>query len=87
MGDFSQDVLKKGSGGWRKVVAAFGNEILLDNGEVDRAKLGQIVFSDPGKRQLLNRYIHILSSFEFYEMMFTSECLEIKMINVYNSMQ
>lgn len=52
-------MLKKGTGGWRKVVAAFGNEILLDNGEVDRAKLGQIVFSDSDKRQLLNRYIHI----------------------------
>ena len=62
---FSQDALKKGSGGWRKVVAAFGNEILLDNGEVDRVKLGQIVFSNPEKRQLLNRYIHILTSFEF----------------------
>lgn len=51
-----QDVLKKGSGGWRKVVAAFGDDILLENGEVDRAKLGQIVFTDPAKRQLLNRY-------------------------------
>lgn len=61
----SQDALKKGSGGWRKVLAAFGNEILLDSGEVDRVKLGRIVFSDPGKRQLLNRYIRILISFQF----------------------
>ncbi|KAA8543117.1 hypothetical protein F0562_021388 [Nyssa sinensis] len=53
----SRDVLKKGTGGWRKVVAAFGEDILLDNGEVDRPKLGQIVFSDPGKRQLLNRLL------------------------------
>lgn len=51
-----QDVLKKGSGGWKKVVAAFGEEILLDNGEVNRPRLGQIVFSDPDKRQFLNRY-------------------------------
>lgn len=50
-----QNVLKKGTGGWKKVVAAFGEDILLENGEVDRAKLGQIVFSDPGRRQLLNR--------------------------------
>ena len=51
-----QDVLKKGSGGWKKVVAAFGEEVLQANGEVDRAQLGQIVFSHPAKRQILNRY-------------------------------
>ncbi|KAI9080255.1 hypothetical protein K1719_037649 [Acacia pycnantha] len=55
--------LNKGTGGWRKVVAAFGQEILLENGEVNRARLGQIVFSDPDKRQLLNRLLapHISS--------------------------
>ncbi|KAJ8551234.1 hypothetical protein K7X08_000604 [Anisodus acutangulus] len=53
----ARNVLKKGSGGWKKVVAAFGEDILLENGEVDRAKLGQIVFSDLGKRQLLNRLL------------------------------
>ncbi|KAG6427534.1 hypothetical protein SASPL_111780 [Salvia splendens] len=53
----ARNVLKKGTGGWRKVVAAFGNEILLPSGEVDRPKLGQIVFNDPDKRQLLNRLL------------------------------
>ncbi|KAJ9547691.1 hypothetical protein OSB04_020234 [Centaurea solstitialis] len=53
----ARDVLKKGSGGWRKVVAAFGEDILQENGEVDRPKLGQIVFTDPSKRQLLNRIL------------------------------
>jgi dephospho-CoA kinase len=51
-----QDVLKKGTGGWKKVVAAFGEDILQADGEVDRPRFGQIVFSDPAKRQLLNRY-------------------------------
>lgn len=50
-----QDVVKKGAGGWKKVVKAFGNDILLENGEIDRARLGQIVFTDTTKRQLLNR--------------------------------
>ncbi|KAI9128588.1 hypothetical protein K1719_000071 [Acacia pycnantha] len=55
--------LDKGTSGWRKVVAAFGQEILLDNAEVNRLRLGQIVFSDPDKRQLLNRLLapHISS--------------------------
>ncbi|PHT83562.1 Dephospho-CoA kinase [Capsicum annuum] len=45
--DADINALKKGTGGWKKVVAAFSEDILLDNGEVDRAKLGQIVFADP----------------------------------------
>ncbi|KAJ0979842.1 hypothetical protein J5N97_015316 [Dioscorea zingiberensis] len=53
----ARNVLRKGTGGWKKVVAAFGDCILQENGEVDRALLGQIVFSDPDKRQLLNRLL------------------------------
>ncbi|KAL3849772.1 hypothetical protein ACJIZ3_011654 [Penstemon smallii] len=53
----ARNVLKKGTGGWRKVLAAFGEDILLPSGEVDRPKLGQIVFTDPDKRQLLNRLL------------------------------
>lgn len=53
----ARDVVKKGTGGWKKVIAAFGDDILLENGEIDRARLGQIVFSDPLKRQLLNRLL------------------------------
>ncbi|XP_020987935.1 dephospho-CoA kinase isoform X2 [Arachis duranensis] len=53
------DALKK----WKKVVATFGEEILLENGEVNRPMLGQIVFSDPDKRQFLDRLLapHISS--------------------------
>ncbi|KAI9180388.1 hypothetical protein LWI28_013401 [Acer negundo] len=53
----ARDVLKRGTSGWKKVVATFGEDVLLANGEVDRPKLGQIVFSDPDKRQLLNRLL------------------------------
>ncbi|KAK4559142.1 hypothetical protein RGQ29_008404 [Quercus rubra] len=64
----ARDVLKKGSGGWKKVVAAFGEEVLQANGEVDRAQLGQIVFSDPAKRQILNRLLApYISSGIFWE--------------------
>lgn len=50
-----QNVVKRGTGGWKKVVETFGEEILQPDGEVDRPRLGEIVFSDPGKRQLLNK--------------------------------
>ncbi|XP_050208407.1 dephospho-CoA kinase-like [Mercurialis annua] len=66
----ARDVLKKNSGGYKKVVAAFGLDILLPNGEVDRPKLGRIVFSDPSKRQLLNRLLApYISSGIFYEIL------------------
>ncbi|CAI8615086.1 unnamed protein product [Vicia faba] len=64
----AREALKKGSGGWKKVIAAFGEEILLDNGEVNRPKLGQIVFADPDKRQFLNRLLApYISSGIFWE--------------------
>ncbi|CAM8949225.1 unnamed protein product [Rhodiola kirilowii] len=53
----ARDVLKKGTAGWKKVVKVFGTDILQADGEVDRLRLGQIVFSDPSKRQLLNRLL------------------------------
>ncbi|XP_065876581.1 dephospho-CoA kinase [Euphorbia lathyris] len=66
----ARDVLKKDTGGYKKVVAAFGEDILKANGEVDRPKLGQIVFSDPGKRQLLNGLLaSYISSGIFYKIL------------------
>ncbi|XP_022143346.1 dephospho-CoA kinase isoform X4 [Momordica charantia] len=53
----ARDVVEKGTGGWKKVVSAFGEDILQVNGEIDRRKLGQIVFSDPAKRKLLNQLL------------------------------
>ncbi|KAL0916372.1 hypothetical protein M5K25_013876 [Dendrobium thyrsiflorum] len=66
----ARDVVKKGTPGWRKVATAFGDDILLENGEINRSRLGQIVFSDPAKRQLLNRLLapHISSGI-FWEIM------------------
>ena len=43
---------------WREVVAAFGNQILTTSGEIDRKKLGGIVFSNPESLSLLNQIMH-----------------------------
>ena len=43
---------------WEKVVAAFGDDILQDDGEIDRRKLGAVVFSDPGQLGKLNQIMH-----------------------------
>ncbi len=43
---------------WSEVVAAFGSDILGDNQEIDRRKLGSIVFSDPAQLERLNGIMH-----------------------------
>ncbi|XP_078168876.1 dephospho-CoA kinase family [Carex rostrata] len=60
----ARNVVLKGTGGWKKIKKEFGDDILLESGDIDRARLGQIVFSDPEKRQLLNRLLapHISNS-------------------------
>ncbi|KAJ7564124.1 hypothetical protein O6H91_02G003200 [Diphasiastrum complanatum] len=46
--------LRKGTWGWMRVVATFGRDILREDGEVNRAQLGEIVFADSAKRKQLN---------------------------------
>ena len=53
----SRAAIERGSAGFDEVVAAFGDSILKD-GDIDRRKLGEIVFSNPDKRRLLEGIIH-----------------------------
>lgn len=43
---------------WEQVVAAFGDEILQEDKEIDRRKLGAIVFSAPSQLEKLNQIMH-----------------------------
>lgn len=43
---------------WREIVCAFGEQVLQENGEIDRRKLGGIVFADPAQRARLNAIMH-----------------------------
>ncbi len=43
---------------WREVVAAFGKQIITTNGEINREKLGKIVFSNSEARSRLNQIMH-----------------------------
>lgn len=51
-------VVKKGLPAYREIVAQFGTEVLLPDGEINRNMLGDIIFNDPHKKQLLNRIVH-----------------------------
>ena len=56
----AREVVVPGSTGLVQVVGAFGFEILLPSGELDRAKLGEIVFADAEKRIELEKILHPL---------------------------
>ena len=43
---------------WEQVVDAFGDDILQDDKDIDRRKLGAIVFSDPSQLEKLNAIMH-----------------------------
>ena len=43
---------------WREVVAAFGRGILASTGEIDRGRLGEIVFDNPESLARLNQIMH-----------------------------
>lgn len=43
--------------GLQKIVEAFGRELLTDTGELDRSKLGSLVFNDPDQMAKLNAIV------------------------------
>lgn len=53
----AREVIERGSTGFDEVVSAFGDQI-LNNGEIDRAKLASIVFEDKSKRKTLENIMH-----------------------------
>lgn len=51
-------VVEPGEPAWQEVVEHFGRDILLANHELDRKKLGAIIFHHPQERARLNQIIH-----------------------------
>lgn len=56
----AREVVAPNTSGLRKIVENFGTEILTIDGELDRVKLGAIVFENEKKRLLLNSIVHPL---------------------------
>lgn len=49
--------IERGSAGFDEVVTTFGDQILKD-GDIDRRKLGEIVFADPAAKTQLEAIVH-----------------------------
>jgi dephospho-CoA kinase len=58
--EVAREVVSLGSPGLSAVVSEFGADVLLPSGELDRPKLGGIVFSDPQSRMRLEAILHPL---------------------------
>ena len=54
----AREVVASGSSVLKKVVKLFGTEILQKDGDLDRDRLGQMVFADVKVRAMLNGIIH-----------------------------
>ena len=61
----ARDAVKPGEPAFHEIVDYFGNDILQNNGALDRKRLSNIVFQDAGKRRILEGliYPHIVELF------------------------
>lgn len=56
----AREVVEPQTTGWKKIIENFGQEVLQSDDTLNRAKLGEIVFKNEAKRQLLNSIVHPL---------------------------
>lgn len=54
----AREAVEPGTPGLAAVVAEFGTEVLAEDGSLDRARLGGIVFADPARREALEAIVH-----------------------------
>lgn len=54
----SREVMQAGEPAVKEIQRVFGDEVIQENGEIDRSKLGAIVFESPSKRVALNEIVH-----------------------------
>ena len=56
----SRNLLAPGEQAYHQVCAHFGEQVLLDNGEINRAALRNIIFSNPQQKSWLETMLHPL---------------------------
>ncbi|HET7388058.1 MAG TPA: dephospho-CoA kinase [Nocardioidaceae bacterium] len=56
----AREVVEPDTPGYAAVVAAFGPDVIGDDGSLDRGRLGAIVFADPSARARLEAIVHPL---------------------------
>jgi dephospho-CoA kinase len=54
----AHQAMARGTLAWERIVDTFGQAIVRSDGEIDRARLGAIVFADPDALARLERIVH-----------------------------
>ena len=54
----ARQVVEPGKAAWQEIVEHFGPDILLSDKQIDRKKLGVIIFHQPEERTILNQIVH-----------------------------
>ncbi|MEJ8569609.1 dephospho-CoA kinase [Elongatibacter sediminis] len=54
----AREVVQPGEAALTEVVSAFGDEVLTADGELDRSRMRDLIFSDPERRRLLESILH-----------------------------
>ncbi|MEY4499985.1 MAG: hypothetical protein RL319_973 [Actinomycetota bacterium] len=77
----AREVVEPGTEGLQQIVETFGSEILNEDGSLNRARLGGLVFGDELKRLALNAIVHPLVKNRSIEIM---SALPSDAIAIYN---
>ncbi|MCY7771255.1 dephospho-CoA kinase [Bacillus haynesii] len=54
----AKEAVEQGMPAYQKIAETFGQGVLLETGDIDRRKLGEIVFANEEKRMQLNAIVH-----------------------------
>ena len=54
----ARQVVEPGTETLQKIAGAFGQDVIKEDGTMDREKVGAIIFHDPSQRKVLNDIIH-----------------------------
>ncbi len=83
----SHRAIAKGAPGYQPVVEAFGKFILSPDGQIDRVKLGRLVFSDPEAMNRLESIVHplVMQAVDLIVSRSTQSVIVIEAIKIINT--
>lgn len=80
----AHELMSKGQASYETIVGHFGEKILAKSGEIDRQKLGAIVFGDKNQLKSLNELTHplILNNMEEKIMQYQSKGIPLVILDI-----
>lgn len=82
--DVAREVVEPGQPAWEAIEREFGNDVVGEDGRLDRAALGAIIFSDPERRAALNAITHPAVKRRVQELVSLAEAENPRAVIVYD---